>query len=140
MGLPYHAMKHFSNEVSKSSFEDARRRYCLPVLDPDIIKCTEVPINGTTCESADNFVRFKSLNASEYNEDTGKSKSIPSGLYRITSPFPRPLDHYGANKLRIDNEGEGVMVLQMFEPDPYSSLVGAANAYGELGYASLLHR
>ncbi len=32
------------------------------------------------------------------------------------------------------------MILQMYKPNPYVSLVGGANAYGEIGYASLLHR
>ncbi len=42
MGLPYYAMKHFSDEVKSIPFEDARRRYCLPVLDPRVVKCEEV--------------------------------------------------------------------------------------------------
>jgi hypothetical protein len=63
MGLPYHAMKHFQQQVSQTQFEDARRRYCLPVLDPQVWKCQEVLVNGTTCQSDDklHFVKYKTL-------------------------------------------------------------------------------
>ena len=144
MGLPYYAMKHFSDQVKSIPFEDARRRYCLPVLAPDIIKCEEVPINHTTCESVDgSFVRFKSLNVSEWKEDLGKNgkeKYIGTGLYKISSPYPSSSDDWSATKFRVDNQGRGIMVVQMFPPDPYTTMIGAANAWGEHGYASKLHR
>lgn len=144
MGLPYHAMKHFADQVSATPFEDARRRYCLPVLDPHIIKCTEVPIDPDTCESADNFVKFKSMNVSYWKEDLDGdgpgNKFLGTGTYKITSPFPRPYDDYGSTVFRTDDQGKGVMVLQKFSGDDTTSLLAAANAHGEIGYASMLHR
>ena len=32
------------------------------------------------------------------------------------------------------------MIAQMYAPDDKISLIGGANAYGEFGYASMLHR
>lgn len=133
-------MKHFQDEVQANKFDDARRRYCLPVLDPHVIKCEEVWINGSTCASEDNFVKFKSLNVTHINETTGQTQNLQTGLYKISSPYPNGLENFGATKLRVDNEGKGVMIVQMFPPDPYTTLVGAANAYGEVGYASMLYR
>lgn len=140
MGLPYHAMKHFREEVANIPFEDARRRYCLPVLDPQVIKCEEVLINGTTCASEDNFVKFKSLNVSDTNAKTGKPQDLKTGLYKITSPYPNNLSAWGEFGLRIDSQGKGVMIINQFLPEPFTTLVGAANAWGEIGYASMLHR
>ena len=133
-------MKHFQDEIRKNKFDDARRRYCLPVLAPDIIKCEEVWINGSTCASEDNFVKFKTLNVSHWDAETRKNVYIPGGMYKISSPYPNSVEHFGATKLRVDSEGKGVMLVQQFVPAPYTTLIGAANAYGEVGYASMLHR
>ncbi|KAK5172184.1 uncharacterized protein LTR77_003822 [Saxophila tyrrhenica] len=142
MGLPYYAMKHFADEVASIPFENARRRYCLPVLDPHLIKCTEVPINHTTCESIDGkFVKFKSLNVSEYNQYTREDTPQDTGLYKIASPYPNGVYNYGATKLRIDNQGLGVMVSQMYSEDPFTTMIGAADPWKDkVGYATLLHR
>ena len=141
MGLPYYAMQHFANEVKSIPFEDARRRYCLPVLDPHIIKCTEVPINHTTCESIDGqFVKFQSLNASNWDEKEDKENYIGTGLYKVASPYPSSVDDWAATRFRIDTQGLGVMVVQQYKLDPSVSMIGAANAWGEIGYASMLHR
>jgi hypothetical protein len=135
-------MDHFRREVESIAFQDARRRYCLPVLAPDIIKCTEVPINPDTCasEDPDRFVKFKSLNVTEYMKESGKNVEVGTGLYKIASPYPNDLDNYGTTQLRIDTQGRGVMVVQAFSEDIFTSLIGGANAYGEHGYASKLHR
>lgn len=144
LGLPYHAMKHFADQVSSSPFENARRRYCLPVLDPHIIKCTEVPINHTTCESVDNFVKFKSMNVSYWKEDLDGdgpgNKYLGTGTYKITSPFPSSVYNYGATWFRTDDQGQGVMILVKFVPEEMTSTLAAANAKREIGYASMLHR
>ena len=139
-GLPYHAMKHFQDEVRSNKFDDARRRYCLPVLDPHIIKCEEVLINGSTCASEDNFVKFKTLNISHWDEETHEEVFMPGGLYKISSPYPNTVEHFGATRMRVDSEGKGVMLVQQFVPAPLTTLIGAANAKGEIGYASMLHR
>lgn len=92
MGLPYYAMKHFSDEVATLPFLTARRRYCLPVLDPDIIKCTEMPVDPHTCETSDNFAKFETLNISRWDAATNGTYFLPhGGLYKITSPFPNPI-------------------------------------------------
>ena len=39
MGLPYWALKHFSDSVETTRFEEEYRQYCLPVLDPHVISC-----------------------------------------------------------------------------------------------------
>lgn len=140
MGLPYHAMKHFQDEVKSVQFENARRRYCLPVMDPHTIKCEEVKVNATTCESVDGkFVKFKSLNVSSYNEETDKSNYMGTGLYKISSPFPASADNWTATKFRTDTQGKGVMIVQNYLEDPYITLIGAADAW-DGGYASMLYR
>jgi hypothetical protein len=61
-------------------------------------------------------------------------------LYKITSPFPNNITDYESSSLRIDGTGNGVMIVQQFVPDTSITLVGAADAWGEHGYASKLHR
>lgn len=39
LGLPYWALRHFSDSVESTTFEEEYRQYCLPVLDPHIITC-----------------------------------------------------------------------------------------------------
>lgn len=140
MGLPYYAMDHFRTEVASIPFQDARRRYCLPILDPNVITCEEVPINPVTCASEDNFIKFKTLFTDEPMKAADKNVSVPTGLYKITSPYPNDISNWTTTQLRIDNNGQGIMFLQSFLYDPYITAVGAANAYGEVGYASMLHR
>ena len=146
-------MKHFSDEVSKSNYEEEHRRYCLPVMDPHIITCEEEPFNQTTLETESNLVRYKKLDAYANDTDGVPHKLPDNGMYQITSPFP-PISR-GDIKYRTSDEGQGVFLTRaQWTPDYYAknnSIVtgqnnedvgytGAQAADRTIGYGSLLYR
>lgn len=65
MGLPYWAFEHFRQQASKSPFEEQKRRYCLPVLDPQLWSCKEEPFNQEQERTYSNLVQYKLLRAFE---------------------------------------------------------------------------
>ncbi|KAK5169912.1 uncharacterized protein LTR77_005890 [Saxophila tyrrhenica] len=135
MGLPYWALRHFSDSVEATTFEEEYREYCLPVLDPQIITCTEEPFNQTSFETGSNLVRYEPL----YQLEAADEDAPPITLYKIILDYPND-DPY-AIKFRTNDEGAGTMVLKM-HPDPelYNTSVIAASDDGPDGYASRLHR
>ena len=72
--------------------------------------------------------------------------SEPSGILLVPNPTwliladKFQVTNYDASKFRIDIEGRGVMIAQMYAPDNKITLIGGANAWGEHGYASMLYR
>jgi hypothetical protein len=88
MGMPYQAMKHFADQVASSPFEEEHRRYCLPVMDPHIIRCTEAPFNQTLGKTDSNLAHYKKLDV-YVNDTAGTPHAIKNaGMYRISSPYP----------------------------------------------------
>lgn len=65
MGLPYWAMKHFTKQVESSRFEEEYRSYCLPVLDPHIITCTEEPFDQQLGRTNSTLVEYIPLDNSQ---------------------------------------------------------------------------
>lgn len=147
LGLPYYAMKHFADQVESSSFEEEYRQYCLPVLDPHIIKCTEEPFNQSQGETNSSLVRYKPMHVSETDSFGLQVHSVVEqpGMYEVIVDYP---NHDLANiKYRTNDQGQGTMVVLM-RPHPVhwrTSVVTASdNAATKVspanGYASLLYR
>lgn len=118
MGLPYYAMEHFTNEVSTSKFDEEHRQYCLPVLDPHIIRCEEDPFNQELAETYSNGVRyhpldvFKSDNSSSYTP--GSSNEITgAGMYAISIPKDVSIHDVDNIKYRTADQAAGTMVVRM---------------------------
>ena len=151
--MPYQAMKHFADQVAGSHFEEEHRRYCLPVMDPHIIKCTEEPFNQTLGKTDSNLVHYKQLDV-YVNDTAGTPHQVKNdGMYRISSPYP-PTNR-GDIKFRTNDEGQGVFLTRSQWTPEYTplntSLVTGANtgyvgyagteAYNKnTGYGTLLHR
>lgn len=94
MGLPYWAMDHFGREVAKSSFEEQRRRYCLPVLDPHLWTCKEEPFDQEKQQTYSNLVQYKLLRGFEtVHNHTDHSLTLGKriedlGAYKIIVDYP----------------------------------------------------
>ena len=148
MGLPYYAMKHFSDQVKDSPFEDEYRQYCLPVLDPHIISCKEEPFHQHRGETHSNLVQYKQLDVFEKDYPGPNNHSVPhvpwsdkitnAGMYKITVGYPS--DNIDDVKYRTDDEASGTMLLYMKREAPFNVSVIAASNSGTSGYASLLYR
>lgn len=142
LGLPYYAMEHFSKEVASSPFEEEYRQYCLPVLDPHIITCTEEPFDQLLGETNSSLVQYKSLHVSETINSTGvpihQAPITDAGMFKIIIDYPS--DEPSNIKYRTDDEGQGTMVTK-HHPDPNHlnvSIIATTNS-GTDGYASLMH-
>ena len=137
--MPYGAMLHFQRQVKSSVFEEERRRYCLPVLDPHLITCTEVKINETTEQTNSSLVKWKVLNVFE-PKDNGTSTQIKNtGMYKVTIDYPS--NNFENIRYRTNDQGQGAMVVKRHpDPDKYlTSIITAADDFYD-GYASSLHR
>ena len=139
-------MKHFSDQVQSSTFEEEYRQYCLPVLDPHIITCKEEPFNQDKGETYSNVVRYQTLNVSktEYSDTRNRSglHLVPitgaPDVYKIT--FDYPSDDTDNIKSRTNDQGQGTMLIFMPRvPPAMTSIITATNNY-DTGYASLLYK
>lgn len=145
MGLPYYAMEHFRNEVSSSIFDEERRQYCLPVMDPHIIKCHEEPFNQYRSETISSLVRYKALNVSEVNysgppnDTTATLVSLYGlGTYKIVVDYPSVQTEN--IRYRTNDQAQGtMMVMMLLDNDPPDTSVIATSNNGKTGYASLLY-
>ena len=136
MGLPYYAMRHFADQVERSMYEEERRQYCLPVLEPHIITCTEEPFNQTLGQTDSNLVKFQVLDVFQ-NTTSGPEKIDGVGMEKITMPYPS--DEWENIHYRTNDEGQGIFVTHQSLQDPYISIIATSNN-NDIGYASLLYR
>jgi hypothetical protein len=108
LGLPYYAMQHFTDQVQSSAFEEERRQYCLPVLDPHIIRCTEEPFlppQGDTIESENGLIKYEQL---EFLKNS--TLIIDNTMYAIYVPYNITSDQ---TKYRIGDQAAGTMLVRM---------------------------
>jgi hypothetical protein len=123
LGLPYWALKHFSDHVKASNpvFEEERRQYCLPVLEPHIIKCHEEPFinDGLITETNSSLLRYKSLHVTESIGSESDQSAVVEGAYMYKIILDYPSENEWNFKYRTNDEGQGTlnrsMVIWMFE-------------------------
>jgi hypothetical protein len=121
MGLPYYAMDHFHNQVQTTKFDEERRSYCLPVLDPHIISCTEEPIELGQMQTNSSLVKYTRLTANSANA----TDVLVNDMYEISIPYPA---HPENIKYRIADQGHGTMLARMYpDPDLYNTTVITAS-------------
>ena len=141
LGLPYHAMKHFSDQVASSPFDEEHRRYCLPTLEPHLIRCTEEPFNQVLGQTDSNLMRVEQLLV--YKNHSGTPHQIPGHLvYQMDSPYPTA--NFGNTKYRTNDEGQGIFLAKsQWTPAGVAlnvTLIAGMNNGGDKGYGSLLYR
>lgn len=143
MGLPFQALRHFTENVSTSMFEDEYRQYCLPVLSPHIITCKEEPFVQPWGETNSSLVLYKSLTVTEedplppyYNQSV--DRPVKDDIYRIVLNYQS--DSHNESVIRSNDQGKGTMTIKQ-SPIPgegHLTIVTASDSGGQ-GYASLLH-
>jgi hypothetical protein len=131
MGLPYWAMKNFTQQVESSQFEEEYRSYCLPVLDPNIITCTEEPFDQQLGRTNSSLVRY-----------------IPLGNEQYKILIPVNATGVDDVKYRTGDQNLGIMLVRMYPYDIYhnitvitavDSVTPTPNPAYRGGYASLLY-
>lgn len=142
MGLPYWAMDHFTKQIRSSHYDEERRQYCLPVMDPQIISCTEEPFDERTGRTNDSTVLYEALNLIETTSNDG----IPDAdLYKIAIPANATAEDL---KYRISDQGLGVMLVRVHPGAVHynTTIITAVDsrdshpsAINGDGYASLLY-
>ena len=146
LGMPYGARKHFANEVASATADEERRQYCLPVLEPHIISCTEVPFNQSLYQTENNFVRYNAMSNSvtQYgNRETGAGAQNVSitdvGAYQIVVDYPST-DTVNI-KYRTNDQGQGTFMVYTWPVSPNMfAIISASNNLRDEGYATLLHQ
>lgn len=143
MGLPYYAMQHFTDEVQSSQFEEERRQYCLPVLDPDVIHCSEEPYDEELGRTNSNLVQYTPLDVVKaVNNVTTQTNQE---TYEIAIPVNASSDNL---KYRTGDQGQGTMLVRMYPylPSTNTTVITAVDSTGPGvdqvycgGYASLLY-
>lgn len=134
--MPYWAMQHFSDQIKSTRFEEERRSYCLPVLDPDIIHCTEEPFDQQRARTNSSLVQYGQL----------EIEGAPDAeMYKIAIPINATLENM---KYRISDQGQGTMLARMYPQYGYYNMTlitavdsvatDAGGANGD-GYASLMY-
>lgn len=114
MGLPYYAMDHFHRQVRSSTFEEERRSYSLPVLDPHLVSCTEEPIELGQMKTNSSLVQYTPLSAFKNNANSANASDVlVSDMYEVSIPYPT--DDWNM-KYRISDQGHGTMLVRMY-PD-----------------------
>ena len=141
LGLPYHAIKHFSDQVSSSSFEEEHRRYCLPTLEPHLISCTEEPFNQLLGQTDSDLLQLKPLLV--YKNDSGIVQQIKkSRVYQIATPYPTVGPNFVEYRV-ANNLGKGIFLVKSgWTRDFYAtnaSIIAGMNDQAN-GYGSLLYR
>ena len=141
MGLPYYAMDHFSKQVATSPFEEEYRQYCLPVLHPHVIKCTEVPFDqGSDHTIHEPLAKFTPLNISKLNAE-GQLVPIHNPNHEIQEvAIDYDLGEQSQVKCRTNDEGQGTMMIKMSTRNHFTNttIIAASNDRGH-GYASLFY-
>jgi hypothetical protein len=137
MGLPFWAMQHFTDQVKVSPFEEERRRYCLPVMEPHIISCTEEPFDQELGRTNSSLVQYEPLDIVDLADEE---------MYSIAIPTNASIQDM---KYRISDQGLGSMLVRMYPEVIYNNvtiITGVDSAFPEdknganaNGYASLLH-
>ena len=143
MGLPYWAMHDFSLQVESSRFQDEYRQYCLPVLDPHIITCTEEPFHQQLGRTNSSLVKYTTLNV--VRADDGSTLGPNAEMYEIAIPTNASIEEL---KYRTGDQNQGVMLIRMI-PEVIHNNVTVITAVNSLaptpmaanhgGYASLLY-
>ena len=144
LGLPYYAMKHFSKDVESSAFEEERRSYCLPVLDPHLITCTEEPFIQDLGRTASNLVRYNPLDVVRRDNSSAPTRDQNAQMYEIAVPYPTGEEN---RKYRTSDQGQGTMLVRMYPDAAHynTTIITASDTTGSReggyqgGYASLLH-
>lgn len=126
MGLPYYAMDHFHRQVRSSTFEEERRSYCLPVMDPHIVSCTEEPIELGQLETNSSLVRYTRLSAFRDSSPLGNASNVlVNDMYEVSIPYPTEPENI---KYRISDQGHGTMLVRMFpDADLYNTTIITAS-------------
>ncbi|KAK3645732.1 hypothetical protein LTR56_008919 [Elasticomyces elasticus] len=136
MGLPYWAMQHFSDQVRTSQFEEEWRQYCLPVLDPNIISCTEEPFDQARGRTNSSLVQYETLHV---------DGAPDAEMYKIAIPNNATDDNL---KYRISDQGLGTMLVRMHPEVIYNNMTiitavdsmdPTGDGLNKDGYASLLY-
>ena len=146
MGLPYWAMKHFADNVTDSLFDDEYRQYCLPVLDPHVIKCTEEPFVQAWGETNDTTAQYLSLFVYEHDyfayDNFTKLHQIKDviDMYKVVIDYPSN-DTINRVRYRINDQGKGTMTVWQYPTVEQQdvTVITAGNSGGQ-GYASLIHQ
>jgi hypothetical protein len=156
MGIPYYAMKQFSDLVKSSPFEEERRQYCLPILDPNLITCEEAPFLPDRPETVSGFtsnttlVKYRPLDVSHKDDAGNVIKYLDSEIYEIAIPSPTEQSEL---KYRTRDQGQGTFLVRMYpegahndttvitasDCPPGTSTVEGAGGCAGTGYASLLY-
>ena len=136
MGLPYWALMHFTKQVESSPFEDEYRSYCLPVLDPNVISCKEVPFDEARGRTNSSLVRYL-----PFHKNQGKDAE----MYKIWIPVNASAENV---KYRTSDQGFGTMLVRMYPEIIHNNItvITAVDSVAPLpneafhaGYASLLY-
>ena len=139
-------MAHFSNDVKSTSFEEEYRRYCLPVMDPNMISCKEEPFDQKGLQTKSNLVRYEPLKFVKMNESASPNysgrESVPieggAPMYKITIDYPS--DSNDNVKYRTNDQGHGTMLTYENPGNLWESIIAASdNGTNPEGYASLLY-
>ncbi|KAK5162737.1 uncharacterized protein LTR77_011220 [Saxophila tyrrhenica] len=140
MGLPYWATQHFSDQVESSRFEEERRQYCLPVLDPDLIHCTEEPYNQRIGRTNSSLVGYAPLDLVKRVDHADIETNQET--YEIAVPVNASA---GQLKYRTGDQGDGVMLVRMYPEASHvnTTVITAVDSVDpsrvESSYASLLY-
>ena len=145
LGLPYYAMQHFAENVSHSLFDDEYRQYCLPVLNPHVIKCEELPFVQAWAETNDSTVLYQQMYVHEqdyfaYDNYTKlHDRLVNTTIYKIEFDYPTNLtDH---RVFRTDDQGKGTMTVHhSLIPGQENITIVTASDSGGQGYSSLIHQ
>lgn len=147
MGLPYWAMEHFTDEVSSSKFDEEHRQYCLPVLDPHVVRCQEDPFDQELAETVSHGVKYHLLDVFKNDSSTsytpGDSNYMGgAGWYAISIPKDVSVHDVDHIKLRTGDQNQGTMVVRMNPHKEFwnTTYIAASDepSWGG-GYASMLY-
>ena len=145
MGLPYWAMKHFSQQVESTHFEEEHRQYCLPVLDPHLITCKEEPFSQERGETNSSLIRYKKLDVYDKGYTGPQGHRVPqeriqwTGMFKIIMDYPSDVD-VSHVKYRTNDEWQGVFLAKR-HPRPSQIMTSVVTGTNDKkkGYASLLY-
>ena len=142
MGLPYWALKHFSENVTDTIFDNEFRQYCLPVMNPHVIKCTEVPFVQSYGETKDSTAQYLSLDVYETDYFAYDNYSKPHQIKDVIDMYKVVIDYPSNNTItnvryRINDQGKGTMTVWQYPTveKQHITVITAGDSGGQ-GYAS----